>query len=289
MSMMSIKKTVRYITSIIIFVFFNVLNSIAVDLANGDIKSIEDSLNIYFAKISVERSDIVKEELNENILQLFRKAFENENSFDYNFGTLKNVGIITSKDQKLRIITWNLPYNDRTHKYFGFIQYKKSKKDLVTSELNDRSDEIEKPELNILNKSNWYGALYYKIIENKFRGNSYYTLLGADLNDLLTKKKIVEILSFDSKGNPTFGKKVFKNQRQSFTRVIFEYSAQVNMALTYDEEKEMIVYDHLSPSKPSLQGQFEFYGPDFSYDGLKFERGIWNSYPDIDVRNFNID
>jgi len=47
----------------------------------------------------------------------------------------------------------------------------------------------------------------------------------------------------------------------------------------------MIVFDHLSPSKPSLVGVYEFYGPDFSYDGYKFEKGMLELYPDIDIRN----
>jgi len=56
------------------------------------------------------------------------------------------------------------------------------------------------------------------------------------------------------------------------------------MTLKYDEGKEMIIYDHLSPSEPKYEGQYEFYGPDFSYDGLKYENGIWNTYFDLDPR-----
>lgn len=275
--------------SIIIFIicFFS-LDMNAID-SSAVIQTYEDSLSIYFKKMASERSDIVKEKLNERILEYFWFALESEESFDYNFGSLKHVGIITSPDENLRIITWNLPYNDHTHRYYGFIQYKKSRNKTLLFELNDQSDFMEKPEYRVLSHQNWFGALYYRIIENKYRGTVYYTLLGADLNDLFTKKKIIEVLYFNSEDQPVFGKQVFKNKLEQVNRVIFEYSAQADMALNYDREKEMIVFDHLSPSKPSLTGQLEFYGPDFSYDGLKFERGIWNLYPDIDVRNYNIE
>jgi len=212
-----------------------------------------------------------------------------DESFDYHFDSLKFVGVIYSPDNKVKIINWNLPYNNRTHKYFGFIQYKKSKKTILTYELTDNSNKIKDPESAILSNENWFGALYYKIIINKHSGKTYYTLLGADLNNLLSKKKLVEILYFDRQNEPVFGKPVFKNRNQPVARILFEFNAQSNMVLTFDEEKKMIICDHLSPSRPSLEGQFEFYGPDFSYDGLKFERGIWNFYPDIDVRNYSID
>lgn len=257
--------------------------------SQGELDLYEDSLQYYFTLLASEKDDKNKIEFNDQIIKCFKKALENEGSFTYPFDSLKNIGIIKSEDEKLRIITWNLPYNDRTHKYFGFIQYKKSKKTYVFYELNDDSDNIKNPELAVLNDKNWYGALYYKIITNKNKGIVYYTLLGADLNNLLTKKKIIEILYFDKNNSPVFGNKVFKNKSIPISRVIFEFNAQTNMTLTYDKEKEMIIYDHLSPSRPSLEGQFEFYGPDFSYDGLKFERGIWNAYFDIDTRDYNIE
>ncbi len=257
--------------------------------SQGELDLYEDSLQYYFTLLASEKDDKNKIEFNDQIIKCFKKALENEGSYTYPFDSLKNIGIIKSEDEKLRIITWNLPYNDRTHKYFGFIQYKKSKKTYVFYELNDDSDNIKNPELAVLNDKNWYGALYYKIINNKNKGIVYYTLLGADLNNLLTKKKIIEILYFDKNNSPVFGNKVFKNKSIPISRVIFEFNAQTNMTLTYDKEKEMIIYDHLSPSRPSLEGQFEFYGPDFSYDGLKFERGIWNAYFDIDTRDYNIE
>jgi len=275
---------------IILFIFFSLLiftnQAISQDLTL--ISEDESVLQHYFSSIILERDDIVKEELNTKILNEFREILKNEGSFSNDFDSLRHIGIVYSPDERLRIITWNLPYNDGTHKYFGFIQYKKSKKKLLTFELNDQSDKIKKPESSILNNTNWYGALYYKIIENKYKGETYYTLLGADLNDMFTHKKIIEILHFEKDDIPIFGKAVFKNQKSTITRVIFEFRSQSTMVVTYDEDMQMIVYDHLSPSRPSLQGRFEFYGPDFSYDGFKFERGIWNNYQEIDVRNYNL-
>jgi hypothetical protein len=34
-----------------------------------------------------------------------------------------------------------------------------------------------------------------------------------------------------------------------------------------------------------MEGKYEFYGPDFTYDGLKFEKGVWIHYQNIDITN----
>ncbi|MBA7588034.1 hypothetical protein ES708_30082 [subsurface metagenome] len=65
----------------------------------------------------------------------------------------------------------------------------------------------------------------------------------------------------------------------------FEYNEKAVMSLRYNKDAKMIVFDHLSPSNASLQGNYEFYGPDFSYDGLTFEKGIWVHYENIVITN----
>ncbi|MEA2106639.1 MAG: hypothetical protein U9P82_07965 [Bacteroidota bacterium] len=271
------------------FIFFTVFYFFITKSYAQDISIFSDSLTHYFSLMAQERDDDKKEELNKKIVEYFQKTLAQDGSFDFDFSSLKYVGDIRSEDDKLRIITWNLPYYDGTHQYFGFVQYKKNRWKTLTYKLTDKSEQITNPEYDILSHTNWYGALYYKIIVHKHRRDNYYTLLGSDLNDLFSKKKLVEIVQFDSNDQPVFGAFMFKNRDKNVARVIFEYSAQANMGLMYDENKGMIVYDHLSPFRPNLKGKYQFYGPDFSYDGLKFEDGIWNTYHDIDVRNYNIE
>jgi len=70
-------------------------------------------------------------------------------------------------------------------------------------------------------------------------------------------------------------------------RILFEYSARVQMSLRWIDSKKMIVFDHLSPTKASLTGNYQYYGPDFSFDALRFENGTWELVEDVDVRNSN--
>lgn len=270
----------RVFFSFILFVFVNKLFA-----QNIDLITITDSLNNCFTKIISEKNDENKLILNNRVLEYMRFFLSKEESFKYPVNSVKNIGFIQSGDDKLKIYTWNIPLNDGTHKYFGFIQYySKKKKQNLVFELMDKSNEIKNPEFAVLNNTNWYGALYYRVIQTKYKNKIYYTLLASDLNNFLTKKKIIDVLYFDQNEKPVFGEQIFEQSNKLFTRVIFEFNVRASMTLTYDLNVKMIVYDHLSPSKSFLKGQYEFYGPDFSYDGLKFKKGKWIEYTDIEIK-----
>lgn len=245
--------------------------------------------SLYDSLANAENDDI-KEDLNQTIIQKWDTILKDPASFAYPFDSLDKAGILTSPDERIRIYNWNLPHEAGTHTFFCFLQYKPEKRSDSTLlfQLFDHSSDIKNPQEAILTSNKWYGALYYRIIpiETRF-DETYYTLLGYDPHDYLTNKKVIDVLRFrDNK--PIFGASIFKNQREITNRIIFEYGEFASMMLKYDEDKEMIVYDHLSPSKPIYEGQREFYGPDFSYDGLKYENGVWNTYFDLDLRLQNI-
>jgi hypothetical protein len=153
--------------------------------------------------------------------------------------------------------------------------------------LIDKSDEIGDVANQNLSNENWFGATYYQIIDSKSTIGHLYVLLGWDGNTIYTSKKIIESLFFTESGRPKFGKTAFITDRTKVKRVIFEYSRMASMMLDYDKNLKMIVMDHLSPSKPMYMGNFQFYGPDLSYDAFKFEDGFWVYYPTIDYKPFS--
>jgi len=249
----------------------------------------ERILHRHFDSLANAREDDTREALNKKVLSRFRRILEDPRSFDYPFDSIQHAGILKSADGKIRLYNWNVPYEAGYNIFQCFLQYKKSDT-LLTYELKDQSEQIEDPESQTLDKDKWYGALYYDIIAKKGRfDRTYYTLLGFDPNDFLSNRKVIDVLYFDKADRPVFGAAIFKNRQKVSQRILFEYNEFANMMLRYDKDKEMIVYDHLSPSKPQYEGQREYYGPDFSYDGLKFENGIWNTYFDLDLRLNDID
>ena len=67
---------------------------------------------------------------------------------------------------------------------------------------------------------------------------------------------------------------------------MFEYSSEVSMSLKYIERKKQIIYSHLASREDGafLEGMFQFYGPDGSFDAIELKKDRWVSIEDVDAR-----
>jgi hypothetical protein len=244
----------------------------------------ENQLKALLVSINKEESLSKKNAKNYDLVKAFEETLNIEGAWDYPFDSLKNIGKLRSGDNKVRIFTWNLPQPAGNQKYFGFIMVN-NENNINIFKLNDLRVEYEIPHLLIGSTSNWYGALYYEIIDIENNGKTIYTLLGVDMNNLFSSKRIIEVLSFDSRGEPVFGLPIFRINKSVLNRVVLEYSARATMVTKWLKEHNMIVYNHLTPLRPDYEGNYQFYVPDPSLDGLKYRNPYWEYVPDIDIRN----
>jgi len=244
------------------------------------------------------KTDAEKTRINKRLLRTFEGFLQVPISFEINYDSLKkDIQLLRAPDNSFRIINWHVEKSDGTFEYYGFIQskfvqYKKHgpfrKIRIETMQLYplmDKSAEIKNPDNAISDNKKWYGMRYYRIIESKTKTRNYYTLLGWDGNDKFSQKKIIDVLSFDNNGVPHFGADIFNFQKRYPKRVIFEYSATCTMPLKYSEKKDSIIFGHLAPIQPQLEGQFQYYCTDMSYDGFGFRKGKWNYGADIKATN----
>lgn len=258
----------------------------------------QDTLTVLCKKMYAAKIDSDKQNYNREFLKTFERALNVTNSFEFSFDSLKkDIAILKSSDNKFRIINWYISKNDGTIEYYGFIQEKYTtikKKGIFRKEysetmqlypLIDKSDEIKKPENTISDNKKWYGMQYYQIIEKKTKTKTFYTLLAWDGNDKFTTKKIIDVLTFDNTGTPRFGADIFVMQKKYPKRIIFEYSATCTMSLKFSEKKDSIVFDHLAPIESRLEGQYQYYCGDMSYDGFGFKHGKWNYGMDVNAIN----
>jgi hypothetical protein len=274
----------RILLGSLVFIIIN-FGANAQDVSGLSFKQVEDSLSTLIKRVSSDNSFSAKEDANNRFLSLLHASLSKEGAFDYPFDSLKNIGKITSEDGKVKIFTWNLPLAGDYQKYFGFILYKKDKRNTLVFELSDSRKSIKDPTKEILGYQSWMGALYYSIVEQTYRGKTYYMLLGLDFNNIFSSKKIIEVLTFGKNSEPVFGSDVFKVGDDFLSRIVFEFSARATMILRYISDSQTIVFDHLSPSSPDYSGNFQFYGPDFTYDGFKYDKGLWVYVRNLDLRN----
>ncbi len=233
----------------------------------------------------------------------FAHALKADNSFYYPFDSLGTISKVYPPDSSFRIFTWQLLMNYQVKvpaaysktgrdtffekpviRYYGVIQMRSSVSKLFP--LYDAGDTLKYGTQQILGAGNWWGQLYYSIIQKSVGRKSYYTLFGYEAADLLVRRKIIDILTFDDKGQPKFGAPMFYVNRDedslhykksdTLTRFFIEYKHSTPTVLRYDPALDVIIFDHVAPPDDKAKGATFSYVPDGTYEGFKWGNDHWN-------------
>lgn len=259
---------------------------------NSDVLRKVEALSALRAKI-LDADVMDKFRLNEEYTDTLRSMLNDYASFEMSYDTLSTniFSVVSSPKGDFRIYTWAIEEAPNSYIFYGFTQYllDKRKKELKVCLLT--SEKVNNQQFQTLDTSQWMGCIYYELIPRQKRREDKYLILGWDGNTSLTNKKIIEVIEFNKKGIPTFGANVFRTTEfrpprgNKNYRLVIEYSGKVSMTIRWDDQLEMIVFDHLSPSSPRLKGVRAAYVPDFSYDALVYENGYWVQKSNVDARN----
>lgn len=288
------KKVVVTMRRFISIIFILIVSSGLFGQSSSDmeaLKKLEEQLITKLKEVRTftERSDQIKP--NNEFEELLRKALAYDGAFVYPFDELgRMMGTIKSPDGAFRLFNWNLEYGEHEEQKYHCLIMKKDprKNNFVIIELFDKSENASyQVEYEAKTEKTWYGALYYKIIPVERMGGTVYTLLGWDGNNMMSNKKIIETMQFNRTDKVKFGQAIFRAEDdKSKRRVIFQYNKQSVMSLKYQETKKtnMIIFDHLSPTSPNLEGMKDWYVPDLSFDAYVLQNGKWQYVPDVDAR-----
>ena len=174
-----------------------------------------------------------KFKLNDSIYSLLDTLILKKSLFHDRLDSIKNLRMVYSPDSCFRILTWYFLPSPDTYFYNGIFQYNNSTMNGSKSNLfhlKDYSDQMKNPDLFIGTDTSWYGSIYYDIILKEFNGIKYYVLLGYDYNSLISRKKIIDVLTIQN-GNIYFGAHIFTWPDRILSRVIFEFSCSAGMTL----------------------------------------------------------
>jgi hypothetical protein len=210
--------------------------------------------------------------------KMFVRALKINGSFHYPFDSLETISKLYPPDSSFRIFTWQLVISDNVVRQHGAIQMKTEDGTLKLFPLIDKSDVTIDIDDTTGNNKGWIGAVYYRMVETKAANKSYYTLLGYDENNIRSNRKIIEVLHFEN-GEPQFGGRYFSFdndavKRPGVSRYIMEYKKSTGPRLTYDENLDMIVFEHLESESNEPKKKFTLI-PDGDYEGFKWNNGQW--------------
>lgn len=243
------------------------------------LKQLEDSLvvladSMLTAPIPDERVDFCV-----RFTKKLRIAFEIPGSFNYPFTRLSGkIHILYPEDKSFRIFNWLIAPSESMRRYFGAIQMAGEEPRYYP--LRDNTNNLEKgAETMTLSSEQWYGCEYYKIMPQMIQGQRAYLLFGFNSNGLTSNKKLIDVLTFDSRG-PLFGAPIFmvpdsRGQRLvQQSRLILEYKKDAQIYLNYDESKKMILFNRLA-SEVTDPNRKNTYIPTGQMDGLRWENDVY--------------
>ncbi|NND77839.1 MAG: hypothetical protein HKN39_06615 [Flavobacteriales bacterium] len=175
------------------------------------------------------------------------------------------------KHERFRILNWNVPLSYENHYECMFVLPTIDESYKVITCNKTRKD-LSKVENRTLSAKDWPGALYYEIIPLSKKNDAQFILLGWDGKDRASNRKVLEVITISDR-NIKFGANIFKEFERPIKRYIMEYRDDAVAGLSYDEKYKRIVFDHLSPPRQDLEGQFQFYGPDMTFDAFVLKKG----------------
>jgi len=212
----------------------------------------------------------------------FEKALleklNSENSFFDPLANVEQISKLYAADSSFRVITYQVKINDNTFESHGYIQTKNGS--LIT--LKNKSDEMEDIEYLSLDQDNWFGALYYEMMEVQINGKINYLLFGYDGYSKYDHRKVLEVITDVTDDSVVFGNEIFIIEKEGERpdrkqRLLIKYSGASNVTLNYDEALDMIVHPHLISRMGTIPGQGVTNVSDGSLVGYKLEEdGLWH-------------
>jgi hypothetical protein len=253
----------------------------ATDAQEPSLQQSEQALMIFSDSLINASTEEHRAAASMQMIKVLSRALRKPGSFDYPFEQLQSVAIVRPADKKFRILTWQLAFDNGTYRYYGVIQMNHPEPKIFP--LVDYGSFYENPDSIIVDHDRWIGALYYNIIPQSAGKQTYYTLFGWNANNVISNKKLIDILWFDDEGKPKLGYPIFQMIKGgSPTRIIFEYKKDATMSLTYIPEELTIYYDHLV-QLGGKETDFKFdQVPDGTLEGFVWKKGKWQQIEMID-------
>lgn len=271
----------KAISHFVIFVLSAFLHT-ALFAQSSDFASYESQLKELASQLVYGENDAVKLNAHQEFLETWDLVLDNPKSIKYSFDSLSTLfPILTSDDEKLRVINWHIPLDNNVNQYHAIVQYFDNKKKYQVKYLEPILGEVKSATSLKLINNQWIGALYYHLSSFKKGSKTYYLLLGWDGNDERSNRKIIDVLSVSSK-SLVFGAPIFRYKKQRLHRFILEYKEDAAVSVKFNKKNKQITFPNLIPINDNLEGLYDFYVPDGSINAFELVNGTFKFVEDVE-------
>lgn len=199
--------------------------------------------------------------------------------------SLPTLSVLESSDKRVILVTWVIPDAENQYRYGGVVRYRKGGVQRVMV-LHDQHQLGQAMERQKIEPDQWYGALYYDLIQVGRGKKRHYIVLGWDQYTPFANQKVIDGITWDDAAETIyFAAPLVNGKGTSVNRLIFGYREDASVSVRYHYKEKRLVWDHLSAIDGAPGNMPEFMVPDFSYDGLKYKRGKWRFLNNIAPKN----
>ncbi len=243
------------------------------------LKAKEDTLRAYAKYMVTDSMTKTRMIADSFFTRILVRALQIKNSFYYPFDAVLGISKMYAPDSSFRIFTWTLQFDEYYSRQKGAIQMATRDGSLKLFPLRDNSEFTARAEDSVRTANNWIGAVYYNMVKTQYNGKNYYTLFGYDNNNIMSNKKWVEVLTFNSRNEPVFGGPFFTYQNDTARkapqyRLSLEYKKNARVLMNYIPDLDVILMDHLISETDEPDHKWS-YVPDGDNEAFKWENGKW--------------
>ncbi len=223
----------------------------------------------------------VRDKANKRFIPLLVDLLKKPYSFYDPLDTLQSkINIVYPEDSSFRIFNWEVEVGDNIRRYYGAIQMRRERLQLYP--LLDFSSELQKSnEDSILLEGKWYGGIIYRIHTVVLPdGNLAYMTFSLNRSDDMSSRKVLDALVFVGGKPIQWGLPFFNTPDGVKNRYIIEYNKMANVALNYDQKRDLIYFD-LTRSEVNNDNIKYTRIPVGDYAGFRWNGRAWNYLPQI--------
>ncbi|MFT4594701.1 MAG: hypothetical protein ACI85G_000617, partial [Psychroserpens sp.] len=90
---------------------------------------------------------------------LFEAYYSKPENFDEEFDSVPFLGQISSWDGFVKMLCWNIAFEDESFKYYAVMRHKPTKETVAITVFEDSVDDWDRIDRKLIRPNNWYGAL----------------------------------------------------------------------------------------------------------------------------------
>ncbi len=242
----------------------------------------DDSLALrvqFLARQLIDSTPQIREQAHARLTEALMKLLQQPKSEERSFEALQTISLQTPPDSSFRFFTWQCEMADGSYRHGGILQRREDPQNPIA--LRDQPPQARFSEYTSDYADSWIGGICYALHPFQTEdGQTAWLAFFYDSHSPFIARKWMDVIWFDEDQNLRFGLPVFSMPDEfggfdKHSRVLMEYYRYAATRFAYEDELGLVIKDHIVPYGMLPDRSAPAPVPDGSYEGFRYEKGLW--------------